>query len=93
MNSGRLGMYDIRQDEDGYSVIDTDTGRVARVDGVAMRGLDLLDADELAEMLNHVASRPGRLAHAAEAMAALAAGEVPEPSSATAPARRAEAAS
>lgn len=45
--------YDMRQDRDGsWSVIDIFTGQPVLVNERAMRGMDVQDADEMAELLN-----------------------------------------
>lgn len=45
--------YDIRRDDRGWTVFDRFTGEVVVVAGVPSTGMDIQDADELAELLDH----------------------------------------
>lgn len=47
--------YDIRKDERGWTVFDLFTGEPAVVAGVPSTGMEIQDADELAELLDHPA--------------------------------------
>lgn len=44
--------YDIREDREGWSVYDVFTGEVVVIAGVPQTGMDVQDADELAELLD-----------------------------------------
>jgi hypothetical protein len=46
--------YDIRPDDHGWTVFDADTGLAAEVNGVIQFGLSLDDADDLADLLDHL---------------------------------------
>ena len=48
-------LYDVEKDCLGWSVIDTRTGDIAKVNDVFQDGLQIQDADELAETLNYIA--------------------------------------
>lgn len=48
--------FDLREDPDGWTVFDLFTGWPAMVSGVAQTGLDIQDADEMAELLDRLAS-------------------------------------
>mgnify|MGYP001350336464 CR=1 FL=1 len=50
-----IATYDMRRDDDGWTVFDTATGEAARVSGVAQTDLDIQDADELVDLLNRLA--------------------------------------
>jgi hypothetical protein len=52
--------YDIEQGLSGlWNVIDVTTGEVVKLNGSFMEGLELDDADDLADILNHIeAERP-----------------------------------
>lgn len=43
--------YDIREDREGWTVFDVFTGEPVVIHGVPQTGLDIQDADELAELL------------------------------------------
>ena len=43
--------YDIREDREGWTVFDVFTGEPVMIHGVPQTGLDIQDADELAELL------------------------------------------
>jgi len=47
--------FDLREDPDGWTVFDLFTGWPAVVGGVAQTGLDIQDADEMAELLDRLA--------------------------------------
>ena len=47
--------YDIREDNDGWTVFDIFTGQPVVIGLVPQVGLDIQDADELAELLDHKA--------------------------------------
>jgi hypothetical protein len=47
--------FDLREDPDGWTVFDLFTGWPAVVSGVAQTGLDIQDADEMAELLDRLA--------------------------------------
>jgi hypothetical protein len=53
--------YDIREDPDGWSVFDIWTGEVVVIAFALQSGMDIQDADELADLLNHQAARGNRL--------------------------------
>ncbi|MGR4866551.1 hypothetical protein [Caulobacter sp. LARHSG274] len=48
--------FDLREDVDGWTVFDRFTGWPAVVAGVAQTGLDIQDADELAEWLDRLSA-------------------------------------
>jgi hypothetical protein len=48
--------YDIRSEDNGWTVYDTRTGSIALVNDVPQNGLPLEDADDLADLLNHLDS-------------------------------------
>jgi len=45
--------YDIREDSEGWTVFDLFTGEAVVINMVTQTGLDIQDADELAELLDH----------------------------------------
>ena len=45
--------YDIREDTEGWTVFDVFTGEPVVIEMVTQTGLDIQDADELAELLDH----------------------------------------
>jgi hypothetical protein len=47
--------YDIREDREGWTVFDIFTGEPVVIMLVPQTGLDIQDADELAELLDHKA--------------------------------------
>ena len=49
--------YDIQSDGTGWSVFDTQTGLPARVNDCPQIGMSLDDADDLADLLNHIEAR------------------------------------
>jgi hypothetical protein len=53
--------YDIREDLEGWSVFDIWTGEVVVIAFALQSGMDVQDADELADLLNHQAARGNRL--------------------------------
>lgn len=58
--------FDIRPDEDGWTVFDRLTGEPAVVDGVASTALSQVDAEEIADLLNTLAlirPEPARTRH------------------------------
>ncbi len=48
--------YDIRSECDGWTVYDIRTGSAAAINDVPQSGLPLEDADDLADLLNHLQS-------------------------------------
>ncbi|MET4358251.1 hypothetical protein ABIC08_008228 [Bradyrhizobium sp. RT9b] len=48
--------YDIRSEMNGWTVNDIRTGFAALINDVAQNGLPLEDADDLADLLNHLQS-------------------------------------
>jgi hypothetical protein len=46
--------YDIKPEDDGWSVYDTTTGLPAEVNDVVQVGLSLEDADDLVDLLNRL---------------------------------------
>lgn len=48
--------YDLREDPEGWTVFDRFTGWPVVLDGALQSGLDIQDADELAEILDRVAT-------------------------------------
>lgn len=52
--------YDIRREVGGWSVFDIFTGETVVIEGVPQTGLDIQDADELAELLDHPAMAQDR---------------------------------
>ena len=46
--------YDMRPEGDGWTVYDLTTGLPASVNGKSLTGLPLEDADDLADLLNHL---------------------------------------
>ena len=47
--------YDIREDREGWTVFDLFTGEPVVISDVLQTGLDIQDADELAQLLEHMA--------------------------------------
>ena len=47
--------YDVREDREGWTVFDVFTGQPVVISAVPQTGLDIQDADELAELLDHKA--------------------------------------
>ena len=47
--------FDMRQDDEGWTVYDIATGEPARVNGVAQTGLGIEVADDLVDLLNLLA--------------------------------------
>lgn len=47
--------YDIRQDREGWTVFDVFTGEPVVINMVTQTGLEVQDAEELAELLDHKA--------------------------------------
>lgn len=45
--------YDLREDREGWTVFDIFTGEAVVIAGVPQTGMDVQDADELAELLEH----------------------------------------
>jgi len=45
--------YDLREDREGWTVFDIFTGEVVVIGDVPQTGLEIQDADELAELLDH----------------------------------------
>lgn len=52
---GMSQRYDIREDGEGWTVFDLFTGEPVVIDMVPQTGLDIQDADQLAELLDHPA--------------------------------------
>lgn len=52
--------YDIREDNEGWTVFDIFTGQPAVIGGVPQVGLDIQDASDLAELLDRPAMRTDR---------------------------------
>ena len=52
--------YDIREDREGWTVFDLFTGEPVVISDVPQTGLDIQDADELAELLTWLADRGDR---------------------------------
>jgi hypothetical protein len=52
--------YDLRQDSEGWTVFDIWTGEAAVIHFVPQTGLEIQDADELAELLTWLADRGDR---------------------------------
>ena len=52
--------YDIRADSEGWTVFDLFTGEPVVIATVPQTGLDIQDADELAELLDHPAMTKDR---------------------------------
>jgi hypothetical protein len=52
--------YDIREDREGWTVFDLFTGEPVVISAVPQTGLEIQDADELAELLDGVTGRPSR---------------------------------
>lgn len=48
--------YDIRKEEAGWTVFEVETGHPAIVNDYLQVGLSLEDADDLADLLNHLAT-------------------------------------
>jgi hypothetical protein len=56
--------YNIKSEDDGWTVYDTTTGLPAEVNDVVQVGLSLEDADDLADLLNRLhAEQSARGAH------------------------------
>lgn len=51
------GHFDIREDDEGWTVFDVWTGQPVVIAFVLQVGLDLQDADDLAELLDRIAAR------------------------------------
>ncbi|WP_245524460.1 hypothetical protein [Methylobacterium nonmethylotrophicum] len=58
--------YDIRRDRDGWTVYDVRSGEIAVIDGVLQVGLDMDEADAVADALSADRPRaaPGHALHA-----------------------------
>jgi hypothetical protein len=54
------GRYDIREEDNGWTVFDVWTGEPVVIALVPQVGLDIQDADELAELLDNLADRGNR---------------------------------
>jgi hypothetical protein len=54
------GHYDIRKDSEGWSVFDVWTGETVVIGMESQTGLDIQDADELAEWLDYFGWRGNR---------------------------------
>ena len=54
--------YDIKSDDNGWTVYDTRTGAPALVNHVPQTSLPLDDADNLADLLNHLQAQQSRAA-------------------------------
>ena len=52
--------YDMREDCEGWTVFDLFTGEPVVINGVSQTGLDIQDADELSELLDHPAMMKDR---------------------------------
>jgi len=52
--------YDLREDSEGWTVFGVWTGEPAVINFVPQTGLDIQDADELAELLTRLADRGDR---------------------------------
>lgn len=52
--------YDIREDDEGWTVFDIFTGRPVVIMDVPQTGLDIQDASDLAELLDKPAMRADR---------------------------------
>jgi hypothetical protein len=48
--------YDIRSERKGWTVYDTRTGSVVAINDFPQSGLQLEDADDMADLLNHLYS-------------------------------------
>jgi len=51
--------YDMRPDDEGWTVYNVRTDEPARVKGVRQTGLDIADADDLVDLLNRLALQKG----------------------------------
>jgi hypothetical protein len=55
-----IARYDLREDQNGWTVFDIWTGQPVIIRGMPQVGLDIQDADELAEALTWQADRGRR---------------------------------
>ena len=55
-----LNRFDLRQDQEGWTVFDIWTGEPVVIAGVLQVGLEIQDADELAELLQRRADQGDR---------------------------------
>lgn len=55
-----IARYDLRKDREGYTVFDVWTGAPVIIKGMPQVGLEVQDADELAEALTWLADRGDR---------------------------------
>ena len=55
--------YDIRKEANGWTVFDVETGRPAEVNGYLQIEMSLEDADDLADLLNHIATKAEKATH------------------------------
>jgi hypothetical protein len=56
----KLARYDLREDAEGWTVYDVWTGEPAVIALVPQTGLDVQDADEIAEWLTYMSDRGAR---------------------------------
>lgn len=52
--------FDIRPDQDGWTIYDRETGRTVAVEGEEVVGLSREDAEEITDLLNTLAVLEGR---------------------------------
>ena len=53
--------YDVRPDDDGFTVFDVFTGQPVVIHDVPQSGLRIEDANDLAELLERPSAPPGRI--------------------------------
>jgi hypothetical protein len=58
-----MGPFDVKRNDEGWTVYDVSTEEPATIDGVEQVGLPLDDADELADLLNIAWSRESETVH------------------------------
>jgi len=56
----KIARYDLQEDEHGWTVVDVWTGATVIIHGVPQVGLDVQDADELAEALTWLSDHGDR---------------------------------
>ena len=55
-----IARYDLREDSNGWTVFDVWTGQPAVIHGVPQTGLEVQDADEVAELLTRLSDKGDR---------------------------------
>ena len=55
-----IARYDLREDSNGWTVFDVWTGQPAVIHGVPQTGLEVQDADEVADLLTRLSDKGDR---------------------------------